>query len=156
MQEVASADITRIFSESLFGFAETKSVWTPAIEKYHNNDTAYDHEKNGWQCDIIVTSGNISLGALRNTLSASLRKAGWIEVEVSDLGMIDLLERSYSSGVALVTIDVDASNDPDLWLAAQAMPSALNAEGIAAIVSPMTEAKTTGANLIHILVGPKP
>jgi hypothetical protein len=50
---------------------------------------------------------------------------------------------------------VDASKDPELLNAAEALASALNAEGIAATVNPKTETDTANTNVINILIGPK-
>jgi hypothetical protein len=81
------------------------------------------------------------------------RRAGWIEVDRSDIGAIHR-ERSTVGGPGLVEIHVDASKDPELLDAAGALASALNAEGIAATVNPKTETDTANTNVIDILIGP--
>lgn len=102
----------------------------------------------GKHFDAVATSRNLELVALLGSLKAVLNKSGWIEVEQSDIGSIEL---SSAGGAALVKIEVDASKDPTLLEAAKALASALNAEGIAAEINP----NATNTNVIHILVGPK-
>ena len=53
---------------------------------------------------------------------------------------------------------MDASKDPELSVAAAALASALNEEGIAAEVNPKDETDPANVNVIHIaiLAGPKP
>jgi hypothetical protein len=107
--------------------------------------------------DAVVTSTAIDIGALLGALRNALKNAGWIEIERSDpTAGVGLLLMDKGGGPALVRIDVDASKDSELLDAANALASALNAEGIAATVNPTTEAETNDANVIHILIGPKP
>lgn len=84
----------------------------------------------------------------------ALISAGWIEVDRSDIGATPR-EQSSVGGPGLVEIHVDASKDPELLNAAEALASALNAEGIAATVNPKTETDTANTNVIDILIGPK-
>jgi multidrug efflux pump subunit AcrA (membrane-fusion protein) len=107
----------------------------------------------GKQFDAVTTSNHIELGVFLRSLRAALTTAGWIEV---DLGEIDERQREQSNvgGPVLVTIHADSTRDPQLLDAATTLASALNSEGIAAIVNPKTE--TDATNVIHILVGPKP
>jgi hypothetical protein len=84
-----------------------------------------------------------------------LKTDGWIEIERSDPAAgVGIFSMDRAGGPALVKIEVDASKDPELFDAAKALASALNDEGIAATVDPKSE--TDAANVIHILVGPKP
>jgi cell division protein FtsL len=109
----------------------------------------------GKKFDAVVTSTAIDIGALCGSIRAALKNAGWIEIERSDpTAGLGLLFMDKAAGPALVRINVDPSKDPDLLDAAKALDSALREEDIAAIVK--TEADTTNANVIHILVGPKP
>jgi hypothetical protein len=108
----------------------------------------------GKQFDAVTTSNRIELGVFLRSLRAALRTAGWIEVDRDDTGERQR-EPSNVGGPVLVTIHADSSRDPQLLNAAETLASALNAEGIAATVNPKTEADTN-ANVIHILVGPKP
>jgi hypothetical protein len=59
----------------------------------------------------------------------------------------------HGGGPALVSVSVDASEDVDLLVAAEALASALDAEGIAAMVNQNTD---TNTDVIHIRVGSKP
>jgi hypothetical protein len=106
----------------------------------------------GTRFDAIVTSSSIELGVLLGSLKAALNTAGWIEVNRSDEGMI----KSSVGGASLITINVDTNKDPKLSEAAETLVSALNEEGIAAVVIPKTDTDPTNANVIHIVIGPKP
>jgi hypothetical protein len=107
----------------------------------------------GKQFDAVVTSSNIELEALLYSIRYALKAAGWIEVDRSDGGEIHR-EQSSVGGAALVSIHVDASK-PELWEAAQALASALNAEGIEALANQTSTPDASNANAIQILVGPK-
>jgi hypothetical protein len=63
-------------------------------------------------------------------------------------------EQSSVGGPALVSIHVDASK-PELWTAAQALATALNAVGIEALANQTSTPDASNANAIHIRVGPK-
>jgi hypothetical protein len=104
----------------------------------------------GKQFDI--TSSDIALEALRESLRQALKLAGWIET--GDAGA-DHGRQSSIGGAALIQLHVDATIS-ELWEAAETLASALNAEGIAAIVISKTETDSTNANVIHILISPKP
>jgi len=111
----------------------------------------------GKKFDAVVTSIAIDLGALLGSLKAALNNAGWIEIERPDpTAGVGLFSMGRGAGPALVRIEVDASKDPKLLDAAETLASALNAEGIAATVTPKAETDAANANVIHILVGPKP
>lgn len=111
----------------------------------------------GKKFDAVVTSIALDLGSLLGSLRAALKNAGWIEIEQNDpIAGVGVLFMDRAGGPALVRIDVDASKDPELLDAANALASALNAEGIAAVVNPTAEADATNASMIHIFVGPKP
>jgi hypothetical protein len=103
----------------------------------------------GKQFDAVATSSDLELGALLLSLRHALKAAGWIEV-VSDGGA----EQSSVGGPALVSIHVDASK-PELWTAAQALATALNAVGIEALANQTSTPDASNANAIHIRVGPK-
>jgi hypothetical protein len=105
----------------------------------------------GKQFDAVVTSSSLELVALMGALKAALITAGWVEVERSD---IDTSQTPSVGGPALVKIEVDASKDPKLSDAAMALASALEAEHISTKVYPKADA--TNANVIHLLIGPKP
>jgi hypothetical protein len=107
----------------------------------------------GKKFDAVTISNRIELGVFLRSLRAALTTAGWIEVN-RDIGERQR-EQSNVGGTVLVTIHADSTRDPQLLAAAETLASALNAEGIAATVSPKTETDTN-ANVIHILVGPKP
>jgi hypothetical protein len=102
----------------------------------------------GKQCDldIDITSNDLERVGLAGGLGVALDKAGWVKVARG--------QQSSIASVPGVTIEVDATKDPELLDAAETLASALNAEGIAATVNPKTE--TDATNVIHILVGPKP
>jgi hypothetical protein len=109
----------------------------------------------GKKFDAIVTSIDIELGTLLITLRTLLKNAGWIEIERSDpTAGVGIFSMNRAGGPALVSIEVDASRDPELLDAATELASALDEQGIAAAVSVKTD--TTNAETIHILVGPKP
>jgi hypothetical protein len=111
----------------------------------------------GKKFDVVVTSIAINLGAFAGTLRVSLKKADWIEIEQPDpTAGVGILSMDRTSGPVLVTIDVDASKDPELLDAAKTLALALNAEGIAATVKEKAETDAANVNVIHILVGPKP
>jgi hypothetical protein len=111
----------------------------------------------GKKFDAVVTSIDIELGTLLLELGGALKTAGWIEIERSDPAAgVGILSMDRSGGPALVRIEVDASKDSELLDAAGVLASALNAEGIAATVTPKAESDPAYANVIHILVGPKP
>jgi hypothetical protein len=105
----------------------------------------------GTQFDAVASSWN--LVSFLRSLNAALITAGWIKVVRSD-PVESHGEPSTADGPVLVTINVDSTNSLLLG-AAEALASALNTEGIAAAVTPMTEADAN-ANVIHILVGLKP
>jgi hypothetical protein len=96
--------------------------------------------------DVDITSNDLERVGLGGAIGAVLEKAGWVKIARG--------QRSSIASVRGVIIEVDASKDPELLKAAETLSSALNAEGIAAIVNPKTEPDAT--NVIHILVGPKP
>jgi hypothetical protein len=109
----------------------------------------------GKKFDAVVTSIALDLGGLVRTLRAALKMAGWIEIERPDPAAgVEIFSMDRAGGPALVRIHVDAGKDPELLDAAKTLASALNAEAIAAIIK--TEPDATNANVIHILVGPKP
>ena len=106
----------------------------------------------GKQFDI--TSSDIALETLRGSLTQALKLAGWIETDRSDAGA-DHERQSSIGGAALIKIHVDATIS-ELSEAAETLASALNAEGIAAMVISKTETDSINANVIHILISPKP
>jgi hypothetical protein len=106
----------------------------------------------GKQFGAVVTSSDLKLEALLGSLRAALNAAGWIEVDRSDDGVIHR-EQSGDGGGAFVRIHVDASKISELWEAAQALASALNAEGIEALATAIPDA--SNADAIHILVSAK-
>jgi hypothetical protein len=108
----------------------------------------------GKQFDAVTTSNRIDLGVFLRSLRAALTTAGWIEVDRGDIGERQREQSNFGDPV-LVTIHADSTRDLQLLDAAETLASALNAEGIAATVNPKTETDTN-ANVIHILVGPKP
>jgi hypothetical protein len=111
----------------------------------------------GKKFDVVVTSIAINLGAFAASLRSSLKKADWIEIERPDpTAGVGILFMDRADGPALVTIDVDASKDPELLDAAKTLALALDAEGIAATVNAKDETDAANVNIIHILVGPKP
>lgn len=111
----------------------------------------------GKKFDAVVTSISIELGSLLISLGGALKKAGWIEIERSDPAAgVGIFSMDRAGGPALVRVEVDASKDSALLDAAGVLASALNAEGIAATVNPKAESDPAYANVIHILVGPKP
>jgi hypothetical protein len=104
----------------------------------------------GKRFDAAITFRDLGRETFLRSLASALTESGWIDVGVT---------REQSDGKHASTrdvrIDVDASKDPTLLDAAKALASALNAEGIAAVVNPKPESDATKANVIHILVGPK-
>jgi hypothetical protein len=96
--------------------------------------------------DVDIASNDLERVGLAGGIGAVLEKAGWVKIASA--------QRSSIASVRGVIIEVDASKDSELLKAAETLSAALNAEGIAARVSPKTETDTT--NVIHILVGPKP
>jgi hypothetical protein len=111
----------------------------------------------GKKFDAVVTSAAISIGGLLGSIKGTLKQAGWIEIERDDpTAGTGLFSMDRGGGPALVRIDVDGSKDSELLKAAEALASALNAEGIAATVNEKAEIDAANVNVIHILVGPKP
>ncbi len=109
----------------------------------------------GKKFDAVVTSIDAELGTLRATLATALKNADWIEIKRDDpTAGVGIFSMDRAGGPALVKIDVDASEDPELLDAAVTLASALNAEGIEATVSAKTD--PANADVIHILIGPKP
>jgi hypothetical protein len=108
----------------------------------------------GKQFVAVGKSRDGELETLLHFLRQALISAGWIEVDRSDIGAIHR-ELSSVGGPGLVEIHMDASRNPELLNAAEALASALNAEGIAATVNPKTETDTGNTNVINILIGPK-
>jgi len=100
--------------------------------------------------DIDITSSSVERTGLLGTLIAALKEAGWVQVGRHEPSSIDF------TSVRGVTINVDASKDSELLGAAGTLASALNAEGITAAVNPKIETDIINANVIHILVGPRP
>jgi hypothetical protein len=110
----------------------------------------------GKQFDAVVTSSAITIGGLLGSIKSALKIAGWIEIEQSDPAAgVGLLSMDRAAGPAVVRIDVDASKDSELLDAAETLASALNTEGIAAVVNPKAETDAANAGVIHIVVGPK-
>jgi len=103
----------------------------------------------GKQFDATVTSRDINREALLNFLGHALKGAGWIEVDVREQSSTD------HASVRGIRIDVDGSKDPTLLDAANVLASALDAEGILAVVNPKPESDAANASVIHILIGPK-
>ena len=108
----------------------------------------------GKQFDAVVTSKDIELRTLLGSLKAALKTAGWIEVETNS-STIHREQQSSAGGSALVMIQVDPSKISELWEAAVALTSALNADGIEAIANQTPAPENSTANAIHILIGPK-
>jgi len=109
----------------------------------------------GKQFDAVVTSTDIELGTLLGSLKAALKTAGWIEVETNGTTIQQGAQQSSAGGPALVTVQVDPSKISELWEAAQALTSALNANGIEALANQTRAPENSPANAIHILIGPK-
>jgi hypothetical protein len=103
----------------------------------------------GKQFNAVVTSRDLNRVAFLNSLRNALKEAGWIEVGVREQSSAD------HASVRGVRIDVDGSKDSTLLDAADALASALSAEGIAATANQTPETDAANANVIHILVGPK-
>ena len=111
----------------------------------------------GKKFDAVVTSSSISLGGFLGSLKSALKQAGWIEIEQDDPAAgVGVFSMERGGSPALVRIDVDASKDSELMQAANALASALIAEGIAATVEPKAETDAANDSMIHIFVGPKP
>jgi hypothetical protein len=102
---------------------------------------------------FAATSSDLGLEAFLGSLRQTLIIAGWIEVGRSDTSPTHRNEQSSIGGPALVKIHVDATKVSEFWEAAEALASALNAEGIEALAEQVPE--NSSANAIHILIGPK-
>jgi hypothetical protein len=102
----------------------------------------------GTQFDAFTTSDGIKVETFLNSLRNALIKAGWIEVIAHKQAGGD------HASIHGVRIDVDGSKDSTLLDAANALASALNAEGVATVVNQRPEIETANANVIHILIGP--
>lgn len=102
----------------------------------------------GNKFDASGTSSDPALVALLGSLRASLKVAGWTEVDRSDGGTL-------VNGDGLVRIHVDASQRAESWEAAQALASALNAEGIEAVATPTLPSGASNVDAIYILIGAK-
>jgi hypothetical protein len=107
----------------------------------------------GKHFDAVVTSGGIGLTVLLQSLTSALKSAGWIEVERTGDGMAQ--QQDGIDGVALVNIHVDESKISELWGAAEALASALKAEGIEALAERTSKPENSNSNVIHILIRPK-
>jgi hypothetical protein len=104
---------------------------------------------------FAATSSDLGLEAFLGSLRQALTIAGWIEVERSDAtNPAHRNEQSSIGGPAIVKIHVDATKAEELWEAAEALASALKAEGIEALAEQATP-ENSNANAIHILIGPK-
>jgi hypothetical protein len=106
----------------------------------------------GKRFDVAVTASNIELETLLGSLRAALRTSGWIEIERSDASAA----KREQSSVSVALVRIDASKNAGVLDAAEALASALNAEGIAATANAITETNSPDGNVIHILIGPKP
>jgi hypothetical protein len=105
----------------------------------------------GTQFDAVASSWN--LVSFLRSLNAALITAGWIKVVRSD-PVESHGEPSTADGPVLVTINVDPTNSLLLG-AAEALASALNAEGISAVANQKPESDAANASVIHILIGLK-
>ena len=144
-------------SQQLFVFMETMAFAQGLMTKEEMSPAARSLQIGskvrpfaGKQFDAIIPSGAVDLEALLGSLTVALKKEGWVKVSGREQSSAD------HALIRGVIIDVDASKDPTLWDAAQALGSALNAEGIAAMVNPKPETDASNANVIHILIGPAP
>jgi hypothetical protein len=100
--------------------------------------------------DIDITSSSVERAGFLGSLITVLIEAGWVQVARHESSSIDL------ASVQGVIINVDASKDSELLGAAETLASALKTEGFATTANPKIETDTINANVIHILVGPKP
>ena len=107
----------------------------------------------GTRFDVVPTSGDIGVETFLRALRSSLNAAGWTE-----LNRLDPIpqQSSGAGGSVLVTINVLVNKDSKPLDAATALASALKAEDIAAEVNTEPTTDASSANVIHILVGPKP
>jgi hypothetical protein len=100
--------------------------------------------------DIDITSSGVERAGLLGSLIAALIEAGWIQVDRREPPSTNL------ASVRGIAVNVDASNNSELLVAAATLASALNAEGIAATTNLRAENGTASANVIHILAGHSP
>jgi hypothetical protein len=105
----------------------------------------------GTQFDAVASSWN--LVSFLRSLNAALITAGWIKVVRSD-PVESHGEPSTADSPVLVTINFDSTNSLLLG-AAEALASALNAEGISAVANQKPESDAANASVIHILIGLK-
>jgi hypothetical protein len=104
------------------------------------------------QFDALVTSNGVELEVFSRSLISALKAAYWVAIDRSDAST----PKSDGDGIiALVTIHVDIEKAPKLWEVAEALASALTAEGIEARATSMPTPENSSANAIHILIGPK-
>jgi hypothetical protein len=108
----------------------------------------------GTQFDAIATSRDIGISTLLLVLKQGLKAAGWIEVDRSNIGPIQR-EQASVSDAPFVKIHLDAVRDSKLLEPAFSLASALNEEGIEAVIME-TEIGIASENTIHILIGSKP
>jgi hypothetical protein len=103
-----------------------------------------------------VTSSGFALETFLGSLRQALKMAGWIEVDRSDADTMAHHDgQSNIGGPALVKIHVDATKISELWDAAEALASALKAEGIEAIAEQLPTPENSNSSAIHIVIGPK-
>lgn len=105
--------------------------------------------------DAVVMSSDIWLDMFLGSLTGALKNAGWIEVEQTKGSAVQHDGEPSIGGAALVKIHVDESKISELWEAAQALASALQAEGIEALAERTSIPENSNANVIHILIHPK-
>jgi hypothetical protein len=94
----------------------------------------------------------------------ALKAGGWVEIDWKGNGGGDA-EINFvrggrtTAGIVIasgVIIQMRHEDLPELWQAAQALASALNAEGIAAKAEPGLGFPNTNIKTIHVMVGKKP
>jgi len=96
-----------------------------------------------------LTSYDLEALGLLGSIENALIEAGWVRVGPPRFNADNTI-RSVVIGAYI------SKDEPELLNAAEAVVSALNACGVAAIVNPKTETDAINAGAIHVLVGPKP
>jgi hypothetical protein len=117
----------------------------------------------GTPFDMAVPFGDDEALQLAEMIEASLKSAGWSQIEWADKNPSSVkLQRPYAESLGNVSIDgvvveIDPAGAFTLLEPARALATALSSEGIASRVWENTYAVTAAnSHAIHVLVGNKP
>lgn len=111
----------------------------------------------GKQFDATAEPSTVELEVLLASLRHVLLGVGWVEVGRGNASLTDLTGPTQTGDRTggSIRVGVAESRISELWEAAQALASALNAEGIEAVIVTAPPDDTSNANAIRILVTAK-